>query len=474
MQPHVIVLGGGESGRGVALLAQALGMSVRVSDFGELSGGGKAELAAAGVPYEEGGHSVDDIAHASLVVKSPGIPWEAPFVAFAKTRRIAVVGEMEFCARFAAERFAGAPRIGITGSNGKTTTTLLTGHLLAAAGLRVGVGGNVGTSYARLLLTPDAFDVYVLELSSYQLDEIRDFGVDIGMVLNLSPDHLDRYGDSFDAYAAAKYNLKRTQRPGGVWLQAADPLTLKHAPPAPDGVRELRMPRVFEAGHAITPTTVYPLTGPSLAGPHNAANASFALTAAEFALSRLGGTGARSADGGKSVDPEILASSSLPIQVPQVLAAALPAFRNAPHRLEPVGEVDGVTYINDSKATNLDAVDKALRSFEAPIVWICGGTDKGNDYGEIASLVAERVRAVVALGVDNGKLAAAFGDHAGGFRSVTSLKDAISSGRELAYPGDVVLLSPACASFDLFRDYIDRGDQFRAAVAALPDFEPVG
>ena len=448
MVQHVVVLGGGESGRGVALLALAMGHSVRVSDFGAISAEGKTELDAVGIPYEEGGHSEEDIDDVTAVVKSPGIPWTAPFVAFAKTRGVDVIGEMEFCARFAMSRYKQGVRIGITGSNGKTTTTLLTGHLLHVAGARVAVCGNVGRSYARCLLTPERYDVYVIELSSYQLEDIRDFYVDIGMVLNLSPDHLDRYGGSFDAYASAKYNLKRTQPRRTHWFQAGDALSRKHAPPAQPGVREILMPKEYRAGFAVTTTQVYALAGTQLSGPHNAANASFALSAAECAL----------ATAFKDTDPRA---------VQEVLAKALPSFRNAPHRLEEVATVDDVRYVNDSKATNLDAVEQALRSYDAPVVWICGGTDKGNDYGTVAGLVRERVRAVVAMGVDNGKLEAAFGRHKGGFRSVASMKDAISSARELARPGDVVLLSPACASFDLFRNYEDRGEQFRAGVLAL-------
>ena len=453
MIQHVVVLGAGESGRGVALLAQAEGHRVRVSDAGEVSEAARAELDAAGIAYEGGGHSVDDIDEVTVVVKSPGIPWEAEFVAFAKTRGIPVIGEMEFCARFAYGRYRRGRRIGITGSNGKTTTTLLTGHLLREAEVPVAVCGNVGTSYARCLLTPEAYDVYVIELSSYQLDDLRDFSVDIGTVLNLSPDHLDRYGGDFDAYAAAKYNLKRSLRRDSFWLQAADPLSLKHAPAAPAGVREIRMPRVFEPGYAVTTSHVYEIGGSVLAGPHNAANASFALTAAECAIA----TTYAGSDAG---------------HVQHVLAKALRTFRNAPHRLELVGSAGGVDYVNDSKATNLDAVEKALASYERPIVWIVGGTDKGNDYSAIATLVEARVKAVVALGADNAKLERTYGDFPGGFRSVASMKDAISSARDLAAAGDVVLLSPACASFDLFRNYLDRGERFRAGVEALPGFTP--
>ncbi len=434
----VLVLGGGESGRGVARLAQTLGDEAFVSDAGQLSEPARRELDAWGIAYEQGGHGAEVLDGVEVVVKSPGIPWTAAVVASAKTLGVPVVGEMEFCAPHVRGKV-----IGITGSNGKTTTTLLLGHLLREAGLDVGVGGNVGKSFARMIAEDGERGRawYVLELSSFQLDDIERFRADIGMVLNLSPDHLDRYGGSFDAYAAAKYRLKQTQLPGDIWLQATDPLSLKHAPGAQRGVTVIELPPAFDSGLARTESRTYDLADTVLSGPHNAANASFALTAAELA-------GAHQ----------------------QVLAKALQSFRNAPHRLEPVGSVDGVRYVNDSKATNQDSVDKALRSFGQPIVWIVGGEDKGNDYGALAELVAEKVRAVVAMGVDNTKLRQAFGQHPGGYVETDSMAAALSAAAAMARAGDVVLLSPACASFDLFANYIDRGDQFRAGVRALPNF----
>ncbi len=434
----VLVLGGGESGRGVARLAQSLGDEVFVSDAAKLSENARAELDDWGIAFEQGGHGADLLQGVELVVKSPGIPWTAPLIASAKTLGVAVVGEMEFCAPHVRGKI-----IGITGSNGKTTTTLLLGHLLREAGLDVGVGGNVGKSFARMIVEDGERGRawYVLELSSFQLEDIERFRVDIGMVLNLSPDHLDRYGGSFDAYAAAKYRLKQTQLPGDIWLQATDPLSLKHAPLAQRGVTVIELPAVYDNGVALAQPTTYDLSDTVLSGPHNAANASFALTAAQLA-------GVESA----------------------VLAKALPTFRNAPHRLETIGYLEGVRYVNDSKATNPDAVDKALRSYRQPIVWIVGGQDKGNDYTLLADLVGERVKAVVAMGVDNLKLRDAFGGHPGGFADTSSLRDALAAARSFASAGDVVLLSPACASFDLFANYIDRGDQFRAGVEAMPGF----
>ena len=439
---RVVILGGGESGRGVALLAGARGHEVFVSDGGALAQNARAELDAAGVDYESGGHDASLLDGVDVVVKSPGIPWEAPVVAAAKTRGLPVVGEMEFCGRYV-ERRAGGPRlVGITGSNGKTTTTLLTAHLLQACGLDAPVGGNVGTSYARLLLERPGADAYVLELSSFQLDDVNEFHVDVGTVLNLSPDHLDRYPAGMAGYAAAKYNLKRTLRPGARWVQATDAATLRYAPPAPRGVGELRLPASFTAGVAVTPARRYDLAATPLSGPHNAANASAALTICE------------------ALDCD-----------PAVLARALATFRNAPHRLELVGaDARGVRYVNDSKATNLDAAAKALASFDAPIVWIAGGVDKGNDYVELVPLVRERCRAVVAMGVDNAKLSAAFGDLGVPFHDCASLADTLQKCVMEARPGDVVLLAPACASFDLFDNYIDRGDRFRRAVEALPGF----
>ena len=455
---RVIVLGAGESGRGVALLARRLGYAVRVSDAGALSDAARAELDDASVPYEEGGHTRDDLDEHAVVVKSPGIPWEAPFVAFAKTRGAHVVGEMEFCARYAETPFGKTRRIGITGSNGKTTTTLLVTHLLNAAGLRAVACGNVGLSFARQLLAPGAYDWYVLELSSFQLEDIERFRVDVGLLLNLSPDHLDRYGGDFAAYAAAKYRLKDTLRPPdgsrgalGLWLQPGDPVSLAHATPWVGDFSSVTMPARFDDGVALAPWGEVSLAGTPLRGPHNAANASFALFAASAAIGL-----ARGPEGAERAEP--------------VLAEALATFRNAPHRLERVGYVGGVEWVNDSKATNLDAVEKALASYRQPIVWIAGGVDKGNDYAAVLPLVRERVRAIVALGVDNAKLRDAFGEFGGRMTETSDLFAAIEAARLAAQPGDVVLLSPACASFDLFANYIDRGDRFREAVRALPGF----
>lgn len=431
----LLVLGAGESGRGVALLAKSKGFKVFVSDAGAISDEGADELATAGIPFEVGGHGPFVLDKVDLVVKSPGIPWNIPLIAFAKTRNIPVIGEMEFCAPYRRGKL-----IGITGSNGKTTTTLLTGHLLKEAGVNSVIGGNVGTSYARLLLQEEAYDWYVLELSSYQLEDIQDFSVDIGMLLNLSPDHLDRYSDGMAGYAAAKYRLKSTLKPKAVWLQGTDSESCKYEIPVPAGVEEHRIPQAT-AGSAIAGGHGFDLSETVLSGPHNAANASFALSAAlEVGIS------------------------------PEVLAKALKTFKNAPHRLELIGYVDGVKFVNDSKATNLDAVDKALASFDEPIIWIVGGTDKGNDYTTLSYLVDANVKAVVAMGVDNRKLVDAYQHFKNLFFNTHSLKDALISALSIANSGDVILLSPACASFDLFRNYIDRGDQFREAVMALPGF----
>ena len=439
---RVVVLGGGESGRGVALLAAARGHEAFVSDAGALPQNAETELHAAGIAYEQGGHHPDLLDGADVVVKSPGIPWGAAVVSSAKTRGIPVVGEMEFCGRFVGRPPGGGRLVGITGSNGKTTTTLLTAHLLQACGWDAPAGGNVGVSYARLLLERPRADAYVLELSSFQLEDIAEFYVDVGTVLNLSPDHLDRYADGMEGYAAAKYNLKRSLRPGATWVQATDPITLGYAPPAARGIHELKLRATFAGGEAVTPARSYDLAASPLSGPHNAANASAALTICEA----LG-------------------------CAPEVLASALATFRNAPHRLEPIGtDARGVRYVNDSKATNLDAAAKALASFDRPIVWIAGGVDKGNDYGELLPLVRERCRAVVAMGTDNVKLAAAFGDIGVPFHDCASLADTLQKSVMEARPGDVVLLAPACASFDLFDDYVDRGERFRRAVEALPGF----
>jgi UDP-N-acetylmuramoylalanine--D-glutamate ligase len=422
----VVVLGSGESGTGAALLAAKQGYAVWVSDAGAMRPAHRDRLLAAGIPFEEGGHTLDRMQDAALVVKSPGIPDRVPIVESLRSLGIPVIGEIEFAYRFLPE---GSKIIGITGSNGKTTTTLLTYHLLLQAGIDVALGGNVGRSFAALLLErPYAW--YVLELSSFQLDGITDFRSDIGMLLNISPDHLDRYEYRMELYVASKFRLVANMGANGICLfNGGDPVITSV-------VRGRAWEHQWEELREEDMT--FALRNPMLKGRHNLMNALFATRVAQL----LGVAG-------------------------EVIQEGLDTFVNHPHRLEPVGTIEGISFINDSKATNTDAVLYALDAMEVPVIWIVGGQDKGNDYGPLLSLVREKVKAIICMGLDNRPILAAFGGLGKEMREVRSAEAAVAEAYRLGAPGDVVLLSPACASFDLFHNYMDRGDQFRLAVQQL-------
>lgn len=422
----VVVLGSGESGTGAALLAAKQGYAVWVSDAGAMRPAHRDRLLAAGIPFEEGGHTLDRMRDAALVVKSPGIPDRVPIVESLRSLGIPVIGEIEFAYRFLPE---GSKIIGITGSNGKTTTTLLTYHLLLQAGIDVALGGNVGRSFAALLLErPYAW--YVLELSSFQLDGITDFRSDIGMLLNISPDHLDRYEYRMELYVASKFRLVANMSTNGICLfNGGDPVIASV-------VRGRAWEHEWEELREEDMT--FALRNPMLKGRHNLMNALFATRVAQL----LGVAG-------------------------EVIQEGLDTFVNHPHRLEPVGTIEGISFINDSKATNTDAVLYALDAMEVPVIWIVGGQDKGNDYGPLLSLVREKVKAIICMGLDNRPILAAFGGLGKEMREVRSAAAAVAEAYRLGAPGDVVLLSPACASFDLFHNYMDRGDQFRLAVQQL-------
>lgn len=427
----IAILGGGESGVGAALLAQKQGFEVWVSDKGKIKEGFKTELLDNGLPYEEGQHTRERLFDADEIVKSPGIPDQAPLIGELVAAGIPVISEIEF-----ASRFTTATLIGITGSNGKTTTTRLTYHLLQTAGLDVGMAGNVGRSFARIL-TDEPRAYYVLELSSFQLDGIDRFRPHIAMLLNITPDHLDRYDYKLENYVRSKFRILRNQKPEDLFLYNGDDPNIRaflgDHPPKP---RRIAITGAGIEGDRIhAGDWTFDLGTTALRGRHNAMNALFAVNAAR----ELGAAEAAARQG-------------------------LETFVNAPHRLEPVGEIGGVTFLNDSKATNVDAVFYALEAMRQPVVWIVGGQDKGNDYEPLLGLVREKVKALVCLGVDNQKIIEAFGSLGKKIVETRSAADAVAAATQLAEPGDVVLLSPACASFDLFRNYEDRGDQFRAEV----------
>jgi UDP-N-acetylmuramoylalanine--D-glutamate ligase len=441
----IVILGGGESGVGAALLAQAKGYEVFLSDKGVLSDAYRATLQTVGIPFEEGQHSEDRILDALEVVKSPGIPGTTSLVKKLRAQGTPVISEIEFAARYTKAKL-----IGITGSNGKTTTTLLTYHLLKTAGFNVGLAGNVGDSFARQVIN-DVFDYFALELSSFQLDDMYDTHLDVMVLLNITPDHLDRYEYSFQNYVDSKFRILQQARPIDNFIYFAEsepvltglarrnpavhrlPVSLETVPEeggclAHGQLHANYRGRAFEMQQAHT----------TLRGPHNAINTLAAVLAAQSV--------------GVSND---------------AIAEGLKTFVNAPHRLELAGTIDSVQFINDSKATNVDSVYYALSSMDAPVIWIAGGLDKGNDYAQLDELVRQKVKALICLGVDNHKLVDYFGGKVSAIYETQDIREAIDRGRALGKPGDVVLLSPACASFDLFRNYEDRGNQFKAAVQSL-------
>ena len=453
MQKSVVILGAAESGVGAALLAQAKGHAVFVSDRGPIQPDYKAKLTQAGIEFEENQHTLDKILAADEVVKSPGIPEKAPVIQALRDKNIPIISEIEF-----AGRYTNAKCICITGTNGKTTTTLLIHHLLKSAGLKVGLAGNVGYSLAEQVIA-DKHDYYVVELSSFQLDDTHEFQPWIAILLNITPDHLDRYDYSLENYAQAKLRIARNLDGAGTFIyNADDEVTNKYFQSVFLQARQLPFSLhhrhdVHLAGYYINETTLCTNLSPGLdeeggeqvsttnsplIGQHNRQNTLAAVLAARVA-----------------------GLSSVQIE------AALATFQNAAHRLQLVGEIDGVRYINDSKATNVEAAWYALDGIHQPIIWIAGGTDKGNDYGSLLNLAEHRVKALICLGVDNAKLYAAFGSIVPHIEETQSMTDAVARAAAQATAGDVVLLSPCCASFDLFKNYEDRGQQFAAAVQIL-------
>jgi UDP-N-acetylmuramoylalanine--D-glutamate ligase len=450
----IVILGAAESGVGAALLAQAKGHSVFVSDKSPIQPIYKEKLQQAGISFEENQHTLEEVLRADEVVKSPGIPEKAPIIQALREKGTPIISEIELAGRHTKARC-----ICITGTNGKTTTTLLTYHLLKEAGLSVGLAGNVGFSLAEQVIE-DRFDYYVVELSSFQLDDTYDFRPWVAVLLNITPDHLDRYDYSLEKYARAKLRITRNQDSNDYFIYNADdevtarsfqaafcnasqlPFSLHHRRDyhlagyytREDCLCTNLNPGIHEEGEEVR-TSASPLIG-----QHNRQNTLAAVLCARVAgLSK------------------------------EQIEAGLITFRNADHRLQRVGHLRGVQFINDSKATNVEAAWYALDGIQQPIVWIAGGTDKGNDYSSLVPLAATRVKALICLGVDNAKLREAFGDVVPHLEETQSVQTAVRRAAILAEEGDVVLLSPACASFDLFRNYEDRGRQFAAAVAELTD-----
>lgn len=445
MNMKLVVLGGGESGVGAAILGKTKGMEVFLSDMGDIKQKYRDTLIDENIDFEEGQHTESRILDADIVVKSPGIPPYAPMVQKISAKGIPVLSEIEF-----AGRYTDAKMVCITGSNGKTTTTLLTYHILKKAGLNVGLAGNVGKSLA-LQVARENHDVYVIELSSFQLENMYDFKANIAVILNITPDHLDRYDHKMENYVKAKFRILQNQTPQDYFIYWQDD------PVVTAQIRQLQIEAMQmpfsehqqEGSHAfvqngvvkfVTPGEVWeiPRDKLSLTGLHNLYNSMAAG----------------------------LSASILDIKDDKI-REALEDFEAVEHRLEYVDTIAGVRYINDSKATNVNSTWYALESMNTPTVLILGGKDKGNDYTEIEELVKDKVKAIVCMGKDNAKLLDFFSGKVPAIADTHSITEAVSEAARLASEGDTVLLSPCCASFDLFSSYEDRGRQFKNTVKAL-------
>lgn len=441
----IIILGGGESGVGSAILAQAKGFDVFLSDKGLLQDKYKAELKQYDIPYEEGGHTEDLVLAATEIIKSPGIPNDTPLVRQAKEKGIPILSEMEF-----AKRYTDAKMICITGSNGKTTTTSLIYHILKSAGLNVGLGGNIGRSFARQV-AEESFDYYVLELSSFQLENMYSFKADIAILLNITPDHLDRYDHDFQKYVDAKMRIVQNQTEEDAFIFWEEDPVVTH-----EIDKLLSKGKQFSfAEHKVGDAVAYTENNEIII---NTPQSVFTM---EQDLLALEGTHNLYNSLASGITAKLLDITD------QNLRQSLSDFQGVEHRLEKVAKVRGIQFVNDSKATNVNSCWYALQSMKTKVVLILGGTDKGNDYTEIEQLVKEKVRALVFLGVDNSKLHKFFDGKVEHIVDTNAMKDAVQRSYELAKEGDTVLLSPCCASFDLFKNYEDRGDQFKEYVRKL-------
>ena len=442
---RLVVLGGGESGVGTAILGKEKGYEVFVSDFGKIKEDYKQVLIDNEIAWEDEKHTEDLILNADVVMKSPGIPEKAAIVKKLVEKGIPVISEIEFAAPFTE-----AITIGITGSNGKTTTTMLTYHLLQSAGLNVGLGGNIGKSFA-WQVAENKFDSYVLELSSFQLDGIINYKPHIAIITNISPDHLDRYEYNYQNYIDSKFRITMNQTEEDYLIYDADDEAIAEWLKNNKTKAKLipfSLTKTFNEGAYIKENTMEVNINQeefkmeteyiALEGKHNMKNAMAATSVAKLMQIRNA-----------------------------TIRESLSNFQGVEHRLEKVLKIQNVQYINDSKATNVNATFFALDSMNTPTVWIVGGVDKGNDYNELMSMVREKVKAIICLGVDNRKIIDVFGNVVDIMVEVTNMNDAVRMAQRISEKGDTVLLSPACASFDLFENYEDRGRQFKQAVKNL-------
>ena len=444
-EKFLVILGGGESGVGTAILGKQKGYKVFVSDKGVISKKYKEVLIHNEIDFEENQHTESKILNADLVMKSPGIPDKVVLVKKLKENSIPVISEIEFAAQF-----TDANIIGITGSNGKTTTTLLVNHILKNAGLNVGIAGNIGDSFAKQVAEND-YKNYVLEISSFQLDGVEKFNSHIAILTNITPDHLDRYEYDFNKYIASKFRITKNQKETDYLIYDADDEAINNWLKVNKTSAKLvpfSLEKELEFGAYIKENNIIininkdkinmPLSTLSIKGKHNTKNAMAATMAAQLLKVRK-----------------------------ESIKESLASFEGAEHRLENVAKIKNVEYINDSKATNVNATFYALECMDKATVWIVGGVDKGNDYNDLLPLVREKVKAIVCLGLDNDKIKNTFGNVVDIIVETAGAEEAVKVSQKLAESGEVVLLSPACASFDLFENYEDRGRQFKKAVKSL-------
>lgn len=442
---RLVILGGGESGVGTAILGKKKGYDVFVSDKGKIKEEYKNVLEHFEIDWEEETHTEAKILNADVVMKSPGIPDKVVLVQKLVTQNIPVISEIEF-----ASKYTDATIIGITGSNGKTTTTMLVNHLFKEAGLHIGMAGNIGDSYAKMV-SENKYDYYVLEISSFQLDGIVEFKPHIAILTNITPDHLDRYDYKFENYVASKFRIAKNQGPEDYLIYDADDEVITEwlkENPVQSKLIPFSITKKLEEGAFLednkikinTQNNTIEMTTDNLAleGKHNLKNSMAASTAAKLV----------------SIRKETIRNS-------------IATFQGAEHRLEKVLKINHVQYINDSKATNVNATYYALDSMKTATVWIVGGVDKGNNYKELMPFVREKVKAIICLGEDNSKIKEAFGNVVDLMVETYSMEEAVKVAYKIAERGEVVLLSPACASFDLFENYEDRGNQFKAAIKNL-------
>jgi UDP-N-acetylmuramoylalanine--D-glutamate ligase len=442
---RVVVLGGGESGAGSAVLAKVKGFDVFLSDNGPIKEEFKAMLDKWEIEWEECGHTQEKILNANEIIKSPGIPDNIPLLVAAREKGISIISEIEF-----AGRYDSAKKICITGSNGKTTTTSLIYYMLKNAGLNVGLAGNIGQSYAYQVATCN-YDYYVLELSSFQLDGMYTFKADIAILMNITPDHLDRYDFKMQNYVNSKFRITRNMKEEDCFIFCQDdPVTIGELEKIVSRAKMLpfsQKQQVEEGAYLQDDKMCVKVNGDvdfmylkelALQGNHNVYNSMAAAIAAKAI----------------KIDKKVIRES-------------LMTFTGVEHRMEKVLKIRDVMYINDSKATNVDSAWYALDSMTTPVVWIAGGKDKGNDYSPLYDLVKDKVRVLICMGLHNEKLHENFADKVDVILDVQSAQDAVAKAYELALPGETVLLSPCCASFDLFKSYEDRGRQFKEAVRNL-------